>query len=124
MLTGASNAEFIPLTDPTNYPAQILLIHFILIEFAIGELALGPSGARFSFRRRASLAWLNGLLEVLPEKYQLYVQWPLKYARTLTAGLTSLFNLPNLHHAMPMFLEPSRSLPCASRADRACTRHL
>ncbi|KAK3349349.1 hypothetical protein B0T25DRAFT_569992 [Lasiosphaeria hispida] len=83
MVTSASNEEFGPLTDPTNFPAQILLIHFILIEYAIGEMALVAVTQRFAFRRRACLAWVDRLLRELPEEYESYVQWPVNYSNIL-----------------------------------------
>ncbi|KAK0708184.1 hypothetical protein B0H67DRAFT_603219 [Lasiosphaeris hirsuta] len=85
MVRSASNEEFGPLTDPTNFPAQILLIHFILIEYAIGEIALGEANKRFAFRRRACLAWVDQLLKSLPEEYESYIQWSVKYSNVLAA---------------------------------------
>ena len=114
MVADASNEEFRALVDPTNYPAQLLLIHFLFIEFAIGEFCLGQHGTRFGFRRRAVLAWLNGILETLPNEYRTYVEWPLKYARTLVSGLTTPFKLDNLHPSMPVFLAPKPAHPSSS----------
>ena len=110
MITAASNEEFGPFLDPANYSAQLLLIHFFFIEFAIGELCLGHLGERFGFRRRAALSWLNGLLERLPEEYRSYVEWPLKHARVLAAGLSSPFNLSQIHPAMPQLIAPRPAL--------------
>jgi len=110
LITAASNEEFGPFLDPSNYSAQLILIHFFFIEFAIGELSLGPLGERFGFRRRAALSWLNGLLERLPDEYRSYVEWPLKHARVLAAGLSSPFNLNQIHPAMPQFIAPRPAL--------------
>jgi hypothetical protein len=106
MITNADSEEVGPLLDPNNYVAQLLLIHFFFIEFAVGEMSLGPLGERFGFRRRSALSWLNGLLERLPEEYQSYVEWPLKHARVMAAGLDSPFTLKRIHPSMPQFLTP------------------
>jgi len=98
MIAMASHEDFQQFVEPTNYPAQILLLDFTLIEFIIGEIVLGEGvGARFGFRRRASLAWLNGMLDTVPEEYQMHLEWPLKYAEYLAAGLTGPFIIPNPH---------------------------
>lgn len=81
----SSHQEFASFTDPNNYPAQLLLVHFILIEFAIGMIALGSIGTRFAFRRRICIAWMENLAAGLPEKYQKYVDWPMSYIKTLAA---------------------------------------
>jgi len=104
MINSSSNAEFAPFLDPTNYPTQLLLIHFFFIEFAIGELCLGLLGERFGFKRRASLSWLNTLLKTLPEEYWSYAEWPIKYAGVIAAGLDSPFDLNHIHPSMPQFL--------------------
>lgn len=83
IISESSNDEFTSFTDPTNYPAQLLLIHFMLIEFAIGALALGDVGERFGFRRRACIAWLNHLAASLPDEYESYLDWPKEYCELL-----------------------------------------
>ncbi|KAK1832458.1 hypothetical protein QBC39DRAFT_304895 [Podospora conica] len=97
MINAASQDDFTYFTNPINYAGQIILIHFILIEFAIGEIAMiGRIGERFGFRRRAALAWLDGFLNDLPEEYYIHVQWPLKYATVMMTGLTSPYHLSNI----------------------------
>ncbi|KAK3904773.1 hypothetical protein C8A05DRAFT_31445 [Staphylotrichum tortipilum] len=79
LVTHASKEEFDPFTDPHHYPAQLLLIHFILIEFAIGHIALGPVGRRFAFREKSCIAWMRRLADSLPEQYKKYAEWPMKF---------------------------------------------
>ncbi|KAK4190987.1 hypothetical protein QBC35DRAFT_488738 [Podospora australis] len=81
----ASLEEFNAFTDANNYPAQLLLIHFYLIEFAIGWIALRENGLRFAFRRRVCISWMENLAAGLPEKYQKFAEWPMNYARQLAA---------------------------------------
>ena len=98
MINAASQEDFEHFTNPTNYIGQLILIHFILIEFAIGELAMiGQIGERFGFRRRAALSWLDGFLNGLPEEYHIHVEWPLKYATVMMTGLESPYQLSNIH---------------------------
>ncbi|KAK4220025.1 hypothetical protein QBC37DRAFT_436347 [Rhypophila decipiens] len=83
IISESSNDEFASFTEPTNYAAQLLLIHFILIEYLIGEAALGDVGVRFGFRRRVCIKWLNNLADSLPPEYQPYLKWPKKYCELL-----------------------------------------
>ncbi|KAK5652745.1 hypothetical protein OQA88_9598 [Cercophora sp. LCS_1] len=100
LITEATSEELAPLIDTTSHGAQLLLIHFLIIEFAIGEIALGGLGWRFGFRRRSCLAWLDRLIGNLPERYMTHIEWPLKYAERMLAHLTSPFHLPNIYSAM------------------------
>ncbi|KAL2019194.1 hypothetical protein VTK56DRAFT_9994 [Thermocarpiscus australiensis] len=83
LLNNSSNEEFAPFIDPDSHPAQLLLIHFILIEFAIGDVALGPVGARFAFRKKTCVAWMERLAAGLPDEYKQYTDWPMAYVRRL-----------------------------------------
>lgn len=85
IINHASHEEFAPFLDPEAYPAQLLLIHFILIEFAIGHMALGPMGSRFAFRKRSCIAWMLRLAAGLPEEYQKYAEWPMNFVKQLQA---------------------------------------
>ncbi|KAK0739101.1 hypothetical protein B0T21DRAFT_285736 [Apiosordaria backusii] len=83
----ASNEEFAPFIDPNNHPAQLLFIHFVLIEFAIGNIALsiGNKGARFAYRKMTCIAWMEKLADGLPAEYERYAGWPMNYVRRLSA---------------------------------------
>ncbi|KAH6843124.1 hypothetical protein B0I37DRAFT_314112 [Chaetomium sp. MPI-CAGE-AT-0009] len=78
--------EFAPFVDPKHYPAQLLLIHFVLIEFAIGYVALGDVGRRFAFREKSCIAWMEQLAANLPDRYKKYAEWPMHYVRTELAS--------------------------------------
>jgi len=56
----------------------------MLIEYAIGVVALGDAGERFGFRRRACIAWLNHLVASLPDEYESYLDWPKEYCTIIT----------------------------------------
>ncbi|KAK3998307.1 hypothetical protein QBC44DRAFT_2057 [Cladorrhinum sp. PSN332] len=81
----ATNEEFIPFTDPNNYSAQLLAIHFMLIEFALGHLTLGPVGHRFAYKKKTVVHWMERLEAVLPEEFKSYAEWPMSYVRRLSA---------------------------------------
>ncbi|EAQ85204.1 hypothetical protein CHGG_09218 [Chaetomium globosum CBS 148.51] len=82
----AAPEEYAPFVDPNHYPAQLLLIHFVLIEFAIGYIALGEVGRRFAYREKSCIAWMNQLAANLPERYKKYAEWPMNYVRTELGG--------------------------------------
>ncbi|KAK4154763.1 hypothetical protein C8A00DRAFT_32431 [Chaetomidium leptoderma] len=82
LINHATNEEFGPFIDPKHYPGQLLLIHFILIEFAIGHIALGPAGRRFAYREKSCIAWMERLYAALPDEYRKYAEWPMNYVRT------------------------------------------
>ncbi|KAK4643635.1 hypothetical protein QC761_406450 [Podospora bellae-mahoneyi] len=83
----SSNEEFAPFIDPNNHPAQLLFIHFVLIEFAIGHIALTTcnKGGRFAYRKRTCIAWMEKLAAGLPVEYEKYAEWPMNYVRRLAA---------------------------------------
>ena len=78
----AAPEEFAPFVDPNHHPAQLLLIHFMLIEFVIGYVALGDMGRRFAYREKSVIAWMQQIDANLPEKYKKYAEWPMHYVRT------------------------------------------
>lgn len=86
LINHATKEEFAPFIDPHHYPAQLLLIHFILIEFAIGYLALGDFGRRFAYREKSCIAWMEQLAAALPDEYKKYAEWPMNYVRTELVG--------------------------------------
>ncbi|KAK3295145.1 uncharacterized protein B0H64DRAFT_139576 [Chaetomium fimeti] len=82
----AALEEFAPFVDPKHYPAQLLLIHFVLVEFAIGYVALGEVGRRFAYREKSCIAWMEQLAANLPDRYKKYAEWPTNYVRTELVG--------------------------------------
>ncbi len=86
MVNTATNEEFAPFIDPHHYPAQLLLLHFILIEFQVGYLGLGDLGRRFAYREKSCIAWTKQLVDSLPDEYKKYAEWPMHYITTELAG--------------------------------------
>ncbi|KAJ4306039.1 hypothetical protein N0V88_000834 [Collariella sp. IMI 366227] len=87
LMNHATQEDFTSFIDPGNHSAQILLIHFTLIEFSIGYLALGPAGSRFAYRERSCIAWMNRLADSLPDEYMKYVEWPMNRQTSLPNAL-------------------------------------
>ena len=84
LITESTNEDFLALIDPQNYVAQVLLIHFFLIEYVIGELVLGPIiDKAFPFRKRLVIGWLRRVRDGLPDSFQYYIQWPMQFADAL-----------------------------------------
>lgn len=81
ILFRANNEEFIAFTDLENYSAQLLAIHFLLVEFALGHFTLGSMGTRFAYRKKVMAAWMEKLAGILPEEYKKYAEWPMRYVR-------------------------------------------
>ncbi|KAK4147451.1 uncharacterized protein C8A04DRAFT_9004 [Dichotomopilus funicola] len=86
VINNATPEEFAPFVNPTHYPAQLLLIHFVLIEYAIGTFALGAAGERFAYREKSCVAWMAKLEADLPGEYRRYVEWPVEYVRRELIG--------------------------------------
>lgn len=88
MVNRASFEESTRFAQPDNHhPAQLLLIHFNLIEFDIGYRALGEDlGHRFAYRKKVCITWTERLHAKLSDKYKTYLQWPMNYARRLRAS--------------------------------------
>ncbi|KAK4232613.1 hypothetical protein QBC38DRAFT_352125 [Podospora fimiseda] len=85
LLFHASNEEFTPFTDPNNCSAQLLAIHFMLLEFALGHYTMGSIGHRFAYKKMVVVHWMERLFSVLPEEYKEYADWPMSYVRRLAA---------------------------------------
>ncbi len=81
LLAEATNDDFAAFTDPTNHVAHLILIHFFLIEHAIGFSALGPAAGRFVARKKMNLAWLERLAASVPRKYHQYLVWPQDFGK-------------------------------------------
>ncbi|KAH7630384.1 hypothetical protein B0T09DRAFT_357936 [Sordaria sp. MPI-SDFR-AT-0083] len=66
---------------------RILLLHFFLMEFALGDLSLGTFRSRFIFRRKVCFAWLNEVARRIPKtaEYAELIEWPLEFGRTVFA---------------------------------------
>jgi len=78
--------EFFSLISTTNYTAQLLMVHFFVLEYAIANIAFGTSLANFAYRKHMNVIWIERLSKALPRKYQGYIRWPMEYARLVVSN--------------------------------------
>ncbi|KAL1840314.1 hypothetical protein VTJ49DRAFT_567 [Mycothermus thermophilus] len=80
ILNDAPDEQFAHFTSPSNHVAALLVLHFVVVEFAVAFASLGPLlTARFEYRRRAIVMWTERLAEALPEDMKRYIAWPLRF---------------------------------------------
>lgn len=72
--------EYARFTDPNNFVAQILLMHFWMLARMLERHVLGE-GRVFAIRDETSREWVKNAARRLPESYKQCVLWPLGMAR-------------------------------------------
>jgi hypothetical protein len=72
--------EFANFTNPTNFTAQILLVHFWMLTHVLHRHSLGPARASL-VRDEIIFKWVETAAHKLPGSYKRYVLWPLGMAR-------------------------------------------
>ncbi len=64
--------------------AQLLLIHFFLVEYVVGSRTLGPMLEKtIPFRKQLAVSWLRRVWANLSPRYKPYMSWPMKFADSL-----------------------------------------
>lgn len=81
MLGEGSAPEFDLFIDASNYTAQIIMMHFFIIEYVVGLNALTPVMDSFPFRRAMISSWILELEQKLPVEYKQYMRWPMDFAQ-------------------------------------------
>lgn len=76
MLSDSTHPDFRGFADVTNHPAQIILAHFFVIEYALAMVALDPVFPSFPFRRNIVSAWVSRVYTRVPKALQPLVDWP------------------------------------------------
>ncbi|KLU86354.1 hypothetical protein MAPG_05368 [Magnaporthiopsis poae ATCC 64411] len=71
----ASKEDFEAFTNPGNHIAQLLMLHFFLVEYFLGCNVLGPIISPFLIRRKVHAAWVAGLARSLPLEYRQKFGW-------------------------------------------------
>ncbi|KAG4262956.1 hypothetical protein FPRO06_13229 [Fusarium proliferatum] len=79
-----TDEDYVSFTDPSNYGAQILLAHFLILNHMLEECFLGTMSRRFSFSTQITRSWILNIGKRLPDELQRYIMWPLCQARDLT----------------------------------------
>ncbi|RKK09481.1 hypothetical protein BFJ65_g15934 [Fusarium oxysporum f. sp. cepae] len=78
-----TDEDYASFTDPSNYGAQILLAHFLVLNHMLEECFLGTRSRRFSFFKNITQSWILNIGRRLPDGLQRYMMWPLGQARDL-----------------------------------------
>ncbi|EXM15525.1 Zn(2)-C6 fungal-type DNA-binding domain [Fusarium oxysporum f. sp. vasinfectum] len=78
-----TDEDYASFTDPSNYGAQILLAHFLVLNHMLEECFLGTRSRRFSFSKKITQSWILNIGRRLPDGLQRYMMWPLDQARDL-----------------------------------------
>jgi len=108
IITDASHEDYAALVHPENYAAQLLFVHFFVIEYITSAQVLGPIVERsFPFRKKLVLPWLERVRDTLPAGYERYMAWPLEFSTTMLE--------------FDQFLTPSRTSGSSRRASRSST---
>ncbi|KAH8679342.1 hypothetical protein BGZ61DRAFT_457065 [Ilyonectria robusta] len=81
VLGEGSAPEFDLFIDASNYTAQIIMMHFFIIEYVVGLNALTPVMDSFPFRRAMISSWILELEQKLPVEYKQYMRWPMDFAQ-------------------------------------------
>ncbi|EJT80084.1 hypothetical protein GGTG_00089 [Gaeumannomyces tritici R3-111a-1] len=71
----ASSEDFEDFTNPENFTAQLLMLHFFLVEHFIGCTVLGPVISSFLVRRKVNAAWVAGLGRDMPLECRQKFAW-------------------------------------------------
>ncbi|KAL6860117.1 hypothetical protein ACO1O0_004142 [Amphichorda felina] len=87
VLERVAHDAFTRFVDPNNATAQLLLVHFFLVEHEIGMLALRTIAQAYPFRGSITTAWIHDVAARLPSEYSCYMAWPIAY--TLSGNMRS-----------------------------------
>ncbi|KAH8904343.1 hypothetical protein BR93DRAFT_930375 [Coniochaeta sp. PMI_546] len=87
LLGEADHDEFFAFINPANFPAQILLVYFFLMEYTVAYHAMGFIRSSFAYRTATTKLWINNLAAKLPKEYKRYMEWPVKFAESLSLDL-------------------------------------
>ncbi|KAI7759083.1 hypothetical protein LZL87_012822 [Fusarium oxysporum] len=82
MFGEAAQDEFKHFTDRRNYAAQIIIAHFFIIEYIVATVAMASTMGSFLFRRAIVSAWALEVVENVPSHYDVYMSWPLEFAKS------------------------------------------
>ncbi|KAJ9417924.1 hypothetical protein QL093DRAFT_2565883 [Fusarium oxysporum] len=74
--------EFKHFTNRRNYAAQIIIAHFFIIEYIVATVAMASIMGSFPFRRAIISAWASKVAENVPSNYNIYMSWPLEFAKS------------------------------------------
>ncbi|KAF4500076.1 Sterol uptake control 2 [Fusarium agapanthi] len=76
---GASDSDFLTISDSDNHVSQIIMAHFFAIEYVFASIALVPVSPSFPFRKTIITAWMQRVKRQAPASYGVYIEWPLEF---------------------------------------------
>jgi hypothetical protein len=76
MTNKMSDDEYAAFIDPDNVTAQILLVHFFMLDYIIEEYALGTMAKPYAFRKEVTMSWVEKTAKRLPASFRRYIVWP------------------------------------------------
>ncbi|KAB5566453.1 hypothetical protein GE09DRAFT_1055998 [Coniochaeta sp. 2T2.1] len=80
LLGEASHEEFFAFVDGENWPAQILLVYFFLVEYTVAYHAMSFIRSSFAYRTATTKLWVDNLAAKLPREYMRFIEWPVWFA--------------------------------------------
>ncbi|KAH6647920.1 hypothetical protein BKA67DRAFT_694886 [Truncatella angustata] len=76
--------EFASFVSPQNWTAQLLLVHFFLVDFLLGEFVIRPNHSAFRrTRKKVILSWIDNIDQGLPTNHAKYMSWPRSFCSLL-----------------------------------------
>ena len=109
MTNDLSNEDFMVFSAPDNWVAQLLLLHFFMLEYVLGETILGPRVRAYNVRKIVTFKWLERLAEKLPTGYKKYIQWLRTFALSVLAS--------NIHAGQQLREGGSRTIYAITEVD-------
>ncbi|KAG5765336.1 hypothetical protein H9Q72_006588 [Fusarium xylarioides] len=76
---GASDSDFLAISNSDNHVSQIIMAHFFAIEYVLASIALVPVSPSFPFRKTIITAWILRVKRQVPASYGAYIEWPLEF---------------------------------------------
>jgi hypothetical protein len=83
LLGEADHDEFRAFLNAENWPAQILLVYFFLLEYLVAYHAMGFIRQSFEYRTATTKLWVKNLAAKIPDEYARYLQPPVKIVESL-----------------------------------------
>ncbi|CAI6080363.1 unnamed protein product [Clonostachys chloroleuca] len=70
--------EFDSFMSPRNYVAQLLMIHFFIVEYAVGLKMIPSILSSMRFKSDIIRAWVTEVETILPKDYKCYIACPME----------------------------------------------
>lgn len=64
--------------SPRNYVAQLLMIHFFIVEYAVGLKMIPSILSSMRFKSDIIRVWVTEVETILPKDYKCYIACPME----------------------------------------------